>query len=485
MSKPLWWIAALVAPALAGCGDADVRVYESMADEEAVAEAELGFAGDPANGAVYALDVSFWEGPIAQHSMDCFWDSNVRHLVAGTQVEEITRQQLAMAVARGMTVDAYVYLYWGEDMATQVQRAFGRVTGFPLGRMWLDIEEKPGSQGATALTAMARAAVEACRAQAPAGVGCGIYTGPGFWKTYMNDTSALADVPLWYAWYNDATSLSAWSVEKFGGWAAPAGKQWAERVLCGIGVDRNTMQVLTAPQVVVDRTAPPQPSTVPPAPTGVWPRGRTGLDYFRLMADSIPWTVRWTFALESWTGTQWAPYASWSQSVPSRTVYPYWLNRLYRVRARAQNAKGWGDWSGWVQIEQGTWPGARPPAEPGQPAPTQPAPTQPAPTQPAPTQPPPSPPPAAPGAPTGLSPDGLVLSPGAVTLSCNPVAGASSYEFAVEYLVNGAWRAYYTYLPSGPKQVFYPQVKASYRFTARARANGSLTPGSSATFEVR
>lgn len=454
---------------LLGC-ETEALVYQGLADDQDAVEAELGFAGDPANGAVYAVDISHWEGPQAQHAMDCLWDSNVRHVIAGTQVEEVTRQQLAMAVARGMTVDAYVYLYWGEDMSEQVRRAFSRVSGFPIGRLWLDLEEKPEGRGANELIALSRQAVDACRAKAPAGVGCGIYTGPGFWKTYMNDTPQLAEVPLWYAWYNDATSLSAWSSERFGGWAAPAGKQWAERVLCGIGLDRDTMQVVSTPAVVVDRTLPPQPSSVPPAPTGLWPTGKTQLTYLRLMADSIAWSTRWSFAVESWTGTQWVPYATWSQAVPFRTIYPYWKDRLYRVRARAQNAKGWGAWSGWAQIEQGTWPGARPPPEVGQP----------------PNQPPP-PAPVIPGAPTGLLPHGAVFSPGAsVALSCDAVAGATGYQFAVEYLASGAWRSYYSYSAAGPKQIFYPQFKASYRFTVRAKSGSGLSPASSeAGFEVR
>ncbi|MEW5742455.1 MAG: GH25 family lysozyme, partial [Myxococcota bacterium] len=374
------WVLPLLL--LTGCAS-EVHVFESMAESEEVVEAELGFAGDPANNAVYAVDVSHWEGMIAQHSMDCLWASNVRHVVAGTQVEEVTRQQLAMAVRQGMTVDAYVYLYWDRDIAEQVRTAFGRVTGFPIGRLWLDVEENPAGRTPQQLIDLTQQAVDACRAQAPAGVDCGIYTGPGFWRSYLANTTRFSDVPLWYAQYNERTSLSSWSTEKFGGWAFPAAKQWAEKVLCGIGLDRNTMQVRTTPTVVVNRTPPPKPTAAPPAPEGLAPRGRTRLDYVRMMADSIPWTSSWQFAVEHWNGTKWVAYATWTQAVPSRKFWPYWLDHLFRFRARAQNAKGWGPWSDWVQLEVGTWTGARPPDAPPPP------PTQPPPTQPPPTQPPP------------------------------------------------------------------------------------------------
>ncbi|MBS1149587.1 MAG: glycosyl hydrolase family 25 protein [Myxococcaceae bacterium] len=472
--KRLWVLGVTL---LGGCGS-EVHIYEDLAEPPAVVEAELGFEGDPLNHAVYAVDVSHWEGPIAQHSMDCLWTSNVRHVVAGTQIEEVTRQQLRMAVARGMTVDAYVYLYWDQDMGEQVRKALGRVTGFPIGRLWLDIEEKPAGRTADQLIALSQQVVDACRAQAPAGVGCGIYTGPGFWKSYLANTPRFAEVPLWYAQYNDKTSLASWSTEKFGGWTFPAAKQWAERVLCGIGLDRNTMQVVSGAPLVVDRTPVPAPTVTPLAPQGLWPAGQTQLSYLVLMADSIPHATGWTFQMESWTGTKWATYTAWSQSVPSRKIYPYWLNRLYRFRARAQNSKGVGAWSDWAQIEVGTWAGALPVP-----------PIAPPPPPPPPTQPPPPPPPPAPvaGAPTGLSPSGgAVLSTASVTLSCAAVTGATGYEFALEYLVSGSWRSYFTYAPAAGRQTFYPQAKTQYRFTARAKVAGAWTPASAAaSFEVR
>ena len=56
---------------------------------DAIVTPSQPFYGDPANHAVYALDISLWEGPISQYEMDCFWDSGVRHVVVGTQLQEI------------------------------------------------------------------------------------------------------------------------------------------------------------------------------------------------------------------------------------------------------------------------------------------------------------------------------------------------------------------------------------------------------------
>lgn len=478
LNRPVW----LFALSLAACGPDSSLTFEETSPGESVAEAEVTtFAGDPANNALYAVDVSMWEGPIPQHSMDCLWTSNVRHVVAGTQVEEVTRQQLEMALARGMSVDAYVYLYWDRDMAAQVQTAFDRVRGFPIGRLWLDIEESAAGRNAQTIIDLTQQSVDACRAKAPAGVQCGIYTGPGYWKSALANTTRFADVPLWYAQYNDLTSLSSWSRERFGGWAAPAAKQWAERVLCGIGLDRNTMQVVSSPITVVDRTPAPRPTTVPPAPSQLAPTGKTGLESVLMMAATIPHTTLWRFAVESWNGQTWATYATWDGAAPSRKFFPYWKQRLYRFRARAQNAYGWSPWSDWQTLEVGSWTGARPPTATPTPTPA-PAPTP----SPMPT-PGPMPAPAVPGAPVGLSPDqGARLTTPSITLSCAPVASATSYEFKLEFLSGGVWKPYVTYTRAAPATTFYPQSKTDYRFSVRAQVGGAFTPASSvATFEAR
>ncbi len=470
LNRPL----LLLTLALAACGPDSSLTFEETSPGESVVEAEVTtFAGDPPNNALYSVDVSMWEGPIPQYSMDCLWSSNVRHVVAGTQVEEVTRQQLEMALARGMSVDAYVYLYWDRDMAAQVQTAFDRVRGLPIGRLWLDVEESAAGRSPQTMMDLVQQSVDACRAKAPAGVECGIYTGPGYWKSALANTTRFADLPLWYAQYNDVTSLSSWSRERFGGWTAPAAKQWAERVLCGIGLDRNTMQVVSSPSTVVDRTPAPRPTTAPPSPSGLAPGGKTGLEYVVMMAATIPHATRWTFAVESWNGQAWTSYASWDGSVPSRKFFPYWKQRLYRFRAKAQNAYGWSPWSGWQTLEVGSWTGPRPGTSPVPPAP---APT-----------PNPTPAPVVPGAPSGLSPDqGARFTTPSITLSCAPVAAATSYEFTLEFLSGGAWKPYFTYTRATPSTTFSPQSKTSYRFSVRAKVGAAFTPASSvATFEAR
>ncbi|MBI1948795.1 MAG: hypothetical protein HYS27_24120 [Deltaproteobacteria bacterium] len=457
-------------------------------DDAPAAEAELAaegaplvpapsFLGDPEAGAVFALDISFWEGPVSEEEIECFWDSGVRHIVTGTQVLEITRQQLDVAIARGMTVDAYEYLYWDQDMAQQVDEAMAIVEDRPVGRLWLDVEEDPDDLGANTIIAKVQQAVDRCREYEQShGIECGIYTGPGFWRTYLNNTTRFADVPLWYAWYNFRTSLSSWDEERFGGWDTPTAKQWAEQAICGYGADKNTMIVTEVPTVVVEHDPAPISATAPPAPARLWPSTGTVtlLDYTKLMSGVVPGATRYQFALERFTGTRWLTYFTWTTANAFRSVYPAsnLLGYVYRFRVRAQNARGWGEWSSWAQFDWGNVAGVRPDAPP--------PPEQPPPEQPPPAQPPPEQPPPVAGAPTGLAPDGARVTSTNVTLSCAAIAGASDYAFTIETRdAAGALHPYFSYQRTAPAATFWPQLRnATYVWRVRARSNGAWGPWS-------
>jgi hypothetical protein len=409
------------------------------------------FGGDPANDAVYGIDISHWEGPMSQYEMDCFWTQGVRHVVSGTQVAEVTRQQLEMADARGMTLDAYVYLYWDRDMTAQVDDAFATAASFPIGRMWLDVEESAGGRSASTLLALVRQAVDACRAHGAAE--CGIYTRGTYWTASLANTTELADVPLWYARYNHLTSLDSWATERFGGWDRPAAKQWAEEVLCNVGVDKDTIQVLTAPSVVIDRSPPPPPTTVPAAPVGLYPAPGTtvGVPYLKLMARSIDGATSWQHALDRWdaAGQRWIAYYTWTTAVPFRTVYPSYHDRYYRLRVRARNGHGWGAWSEWSTFAYG------------------------APSTPPPGEEPPPPPPPGDGVPVGLAPDGVTVTTPSVTMAWSAITDATSYQIAIEYQVGSAWSSYVTYSSTTASKTFWPQYHGtSYRFRVRAQVGG-------------
>lgn len=76
-----------------------------------------------------------------------------------------------------------------------------------------------------------------------------------------------------------------------------------------------------------------------------------------------------------------------------------------------------------------------------------------------------------PPAPTGLSPDnGQTITTSAVTLSCNPMSGASQYEYEIEYADGANWHYYYTYTSGTSSQTFWPFFDdTAYRWRVRAQ----------------
>ena len=116
---------------------------------------------------VLAVDISNWSGTITENEVACWWESGIRHVIAGTQIPSIALQQFQTAVNGGMAVDAYVMLYWDYDIADQVQDALATIEGFSVGRLWLDAEQPAGSWTASQLTQKIQEAVDMLLKYAP------------------------------------------------------------------------------------------------------------------------------------------------------------------------------------------------------------------------------------------------------------------------------------------------------------------------------
>ena len=199
-----------------------------------------------ANDPIFAVDISNWSGEITSSEVACWWESGVRHVIAGTQVPTITVQQIQTAASGGMTVDAYVMLYWDYDITNQVQNALATIQGLPVRRLWLDAEKPRGNWSSWQLIQKIQEAVDACGS-----FPTGIYTRKVWWRDNVGDTAAFSDLPLWYAYYDgyhdfeDWYDPMFWYEGPFGGWTDPTGKQygsdWTLPDLCGVNVDYNVM----------------------------------------------------------------------------------------------------------------------------------------------------------------------------------------------------------------------------------------------------
>jgi hypothetical protein len=296
---------------------------------------------------VYAVDVSHWTRTLTDPDVDCLAGLGYEHVIVGTQIPEVTRQQLEIAIRGGMTVDLYVYLYWTESVASEVRDALALAAEFPeVGRIWLDVEEDPGSRSAAELEHLVEEALDAL-GDFPGG----IYTGRGFWTSYMDDSHRFAELPLWYAHYDHEPSLETW--EPFGGWTEPMGKQYADHHehTCGLPMDRNVMWSSATPSVVVDRSVPPDDGDPPPAPSDLRPDGIVvTTDYLRPTAPTVWEATGYTIELQFEGASGWAPYTTLERSISAGELHPVVDDTRYRFRMRASNRHGSSPWSAWAEI---------------------------------------------------------------------------------------------------------------------------------------
>ncbi|NIR45477.1 MAG: hypothetical protein GWN99_13805 [Gemmatimonadetes bacterium] len=383
----------------------------------------------------FAVDVSFWSGELSGPEVACWRDAGVDHVIVGTQNTQIAAQQLSEAVAAGMTVDAYVMLYWQYDMSAQVRSALSAISSFPVRRLWLDAEQPADGRSASTLVSKIQQAVDACGS-----FSCGIYTRKVWWRDNVANSSAFSHLPIWYAYYDGQADFSdwyepqAWYEGPFGGWSDPTGKQydsdWTAPDLCGVNVDYNVMFVEAAGDDDDGDDGPP------PAPTGLSPSGGATITTasVTLSADAVAGATGYQFAIQYESGGVWRTYYTYTSDDNTQTFWPVYDDTKYRWRIRAGNAHGWSAWSGWARFDFGNVGGPPP-------------------------------------APTGLSPTGgVTITTGSVTMSCNAVTGATSYEFAIEYLSGGVWRTYYTYSSDSNAKTFWPvHADTTYRWRVRAR----------------
>ncbi len=411
----------------------------------------------------HAVDISVWSGRVTDSEMDCFWDHDVRHVIVGTQELGIARQQMEMAISRGMTVDAYVYLVWSRDMHAQVAAALDFARRYPVGMLWLDIEEAPAGLGRGALEDRIQDAVDAC-----GDFPCGIYTAGWWWAPNMGSSAIVADLPLWYANYDGNADLASWSSQRVGAWDSAWGKQYAGDLhLCGIDVDLNTIGVTTTPTHAHPSAAPPS-SGVPAAPSSLSPSAYElvpGWLDVRLLSGAAPGATSYDFAIEVSSGAAYGAYYTYTSTTNARSFSPRTPNVTYRFRVRARNGAGAGPWSGWSYFQYGSAT-----AHPPEPGATEPP-------APPPSDPPPAPPPSA----GSLTPtDGARITTGSVTMTRGAATGATTYTFAIEYDAGGAYAHYYDYVGASASRTFWPTyTNTAYRWRVRA---GSGAWSSWATF---
>lgn len=202
-----------------------------------------------------------------------------------------TREQVQACLDAGLTVDAYVWLWFDLD-AADVRRKLHLLDGLDIRQLWLDVEDTAALKYDQPTTeTKVTAALQACDAFAStSGARTGVYSGRWFWtdRRYMANTSSFADRDLWDANYDDVAD-AAIGYAPYGGWQQVAIKQFRGTTAVGGigGLDVNVLSVEKAGQL----TAAPMPVTSAPEPPVPPADPQPPADPYRETPDDWQWTT--------------------------------------------------------------------------------------------------------------------------------------------------------------------------------------------------
>jgi hypothetical protein len=206
-----------------------------------------------------------------------------------------TRDQIQACLNAGLTVDAYIWLWFDLD-PSDIQRKLQLLDGLNIRQLWLDVEDTAASQYNQATTEQkVSAALELCDAYATSsGEKTGIYSGRWFWvdRRYMANTETYKDRELWDANYDDVAE-AALGFAPYGGWDHVAIKQYrGTSVLAGVsGLDLNVLSVGEATEL----STPPSDQTPPADQTPTretpddwpWPTWEEAAQNYKGIADEL------------------------------------------------------------------------------------------------------------------------------------------------------------------------------------------------------
>lgn len=188
-----------------------------------------------------AVDMSRWGGELTAEEALAMVAEGIELVIVGTGhaggAGLWARQQAEAAVAAGLRLEAYIYLYMAGDPVEQVGQALATLEGLPVRRWWLDAEDvdSPALSPADRRTFL-HACVSLLQGR---GLTVGIYTGRWWWVPNMGDYAGFSPLPLWNSWYDGDPDVDGLP---YGGWTAEgvAIEQFqGTSMVCGQSVDLN------------------------------------------------------------------------------------------------------------------------------------------------------------------------------------------------------------------------------------------------------
>lgn len=188
-----------------------------------------------------ALDLSNYGGELDGVTVRKWWDLGIRKVIVGVGRDwALASRQLRAAVAGGMEVEVYVFLYYDEDPKLRLDWVSLAIEGLPVKFMWLDFEDGDTLPGGYSWQSLVVLWIHECMNTAAARWGSGmigLYTGAWWWRPNTNDTTDFSCWPLWVADYDGVANLE---FDRFGGWDACRMKQFKGTTdVSGYSVDLN------------------------------------------------------------------------------------------------------------------------------------------------------------------------------------------------------------------------------------------------------
>jgi hypothetical protein len=154
-----------------------------------------------------------------------------------------TREQIQQCLDAGLTVDAYVWLWFALGVA-DIQRKLSLLDGLPIRQIWLDVEDQAAADYDQAtVEAKIRDALNVCDSHPSTGrARAGVYSGRWWWADprYGGNTTAFSDRLLWDSDY-DGVADTEYGWSPYGGWQSRAIKQFE-----GTQPDGTDLNVLSA-----------------------------------------------------------------------------------------------------------------------------------------------------------------------------------------------------------------------------------------------
>lgn len=165
---------------------------------------------------------------------------------------QLARAQIAVLVATDFRVEVYAWLRhpWRPGL---LDNALAACAGFPVERMWLDVEDADDATGKTPdqLAYDVQHGLDYLRARFAGEVG--IYTGSWFWGPYMETTDTFG-CRLWLANYV-SVPVVAWILARLpGGWTELAIWQWNNH-LAGTAFNADDNLILEEDDMTPEETA--------------------------------------------------------------------------------------------------------------------------------------------------------------------------------------------------------------------------------------